>query len=118
MKLPQLLLSMWSVRNITSLSRTDVFSSPIRPIRSRNFFDFLHSRNLLLSRNMRILISQWVPVLNVRGEHLPGVTKHRNHPAHHLLSLLHTTEIGILSQQHAKGCWCSYRLCRLDRCIG
>ena len=57
-KLPQLLLSTRSVRGISPPSKTDTSPSPVRPLRSRNLSDLLHSRNLLLSRNMRVLISQ------------------------------------------------------------
>ena len=96
-KLPQVLLSMQSVRDISLPSKTDGFPSLVRPFCSRNFSELLHSRNLLLPRDMRVLISQRVPILNLRGEHLLGTTKHLHHPSHHLFPLLHATEISIFS---------------------
>lgn len=97
MKLPQLLLSMRYVRDISPPSKTDTFPSPVCPFRSRNISELLHSRNLLLPRNVRVLVSQRVPILNLRGEHLLGATKHLHHPSHHLFPLLHATEISIIS---------------------
>ena len=118
MKVPQLLLSTRSVRNITSSSpRADVFSSPICSFRPRNLSEFLHSRNLLLPRYVRVLISQRVPILNVRGEHFLGAAKHRHHPSHHLLPLFHTAKIGLF-QQFTEGCRGGRCLCCPDRHVG
>lgn len=98
MKLPQLLLSMWSIRNISVASEANAFPSSVRPFRARNLSKLLHPRNLLLPRDVRIFLSQGVPIFDVRGERLPGVAEHRNHPSHHLLSLFHAAKIVIFLQ--------------------
>lgn len=66
---------------------------------------------------MRILIPQRVPVFNVRGERLLGVTEYHDHPSHNLLPLLHVAKIKLLSQQPAEGRWSSRRLRWVDRCV-
>lgn len=117
MKLPQLLLSMRPIHNISLPLEADISSSLVCPFRTRNLSELLHSRNLLLPRDMRVLTPQRVPILNVRGECLPGAAEHHNHPSHHLLPLLHTEEISFLSQQLAEGCWSSRGLCCVNRCV-
>lgn len=118
MKLPQLLLSMRSFYGISLLSGTNTFPSPVGRFCTRNFFELIHDRNLLLPRDMHILISQRVPLLDLRGERLLGVTEHRDNPPHHLLPLLYITKISLFFKQFAEGCWCSGRHRRLDWCIG
>lgn len=118
MKLPQLLLSMQFIRSVSPSPGTNTRPSCVRPFRTRNLSKLLRSRNLLLPRDMRIFLSQRLPILNIRGKRLLGATEHHYHSFNHLPPLLYAAKISLLSQQLAPGRRRSRCISRPDRSVG